>query len=79
MAAGRPSGGGRQRAGDAASLVYDALRGYIMGVSALLGVISTPETAAMLADYMQSSADFRAAAVLAMGLIAGLLLAYALR
>lgn len=50
-----------------------------MVVSDLLGVISTPETAAMLADYIQSSADFRAAAVLAMGLIAGLLLAYALR
>lgn len=50
-----------------------------MGVSALLGVISTPETAAMLADYMQSSVDFRAAVVLAMGLIAGLLLAYGLR
>lgn len=50
-----------------------------MVVSVLLGVISTPETAAMLADYMQSSADFRAAVVLAMGLIAGLLLAYGLR
>ena len=50
-----------------------------MVVSDLLGVISTPETAAMLADYMQSSADFRAAVVLVMGLIAGLLLAYSLR
>lgn len=61
------------------ALVYDALRGYIMGVSVLLGAISTPETAAMLADYMQSSTDFRAAVVLAMGLILGLLLPYALR
>ena len=59
-------------------LVYDALRGY-MDFSAILGVISTPETAAMLADYMQSSVDFRAAVVLAMGLIVGLLLAYSLR
>lgn len=50
-----------------------------MVVSDLLGVISTPETAELVADYMLSSADFRAVVVLAMGLIAGLLLAYSLR
>lgn len=50
-----------------------------MVVSALLGVISTSETAALVMDYIQSGSDFRAAVMVALGLMVGLLLAHALR
>lgn len=50
-----------------------------MGVSVSLGAISTPETAELVADYMQSGSDFRAAVMVALGLMVGLLLAHTLR
>lgn len=60
-------------------LVYDALRGYYMDISVFSGVISTPETAALVTDYIQSGSDFRAAVMVALGLMVGLLLAHSLR
>lgn len=50
-----------------------------MDISVFSGVISTPETAALVTDYIQSGSDFRAAVMVALGLMVGLLLAHTFR
>lgn len=51
----------------------------IMDFSVFSGVVSTPETAALVADYIQSGSDFRAAVMVVLGLMVGLMLAHSLR